>query len=94
MNTLAQRTDDTMGDTNTEHIMILGIGNILFCDEGTGVRVMEHINYRYEFPDNVSLVDGGVLGLNLLGTIAEADQLIVIDAIRNRGKAGDLYRLE
>jgi len=81
-------------DANTEHIMILGIGNILFCDEGTGVRVMEHINYRYEFPDNVSLVDGGVLGLNLLGTIAEADQLIVIDAIRNKGKPGDLYRLD
>jgi len=81
-------------DSAKEHIMILGIGNVLFCDEGTGVRVMEHINYRYEFPDNISLVDGGVLGLNLLGTIAEADQLIVIDAIRNNGTPGDLYRLE
>jgi len=89
------REKTAMGsDAATKQIMILGIGNILFCDEGTGVRVMEHIHYRYEFPDNVSLVDGGVLGLNLLGTISEADQLIVIDAVRNNGAPGDLYRID
>lgn len=77
-----------------KHVMILGIGNILFCDEGTGVRVVEQMQERYDFPDNVSLVDGGVLGLNLLGTMSEADHLIVVDAIRNRGKPGDLYRIE
>ena len=49
---------------------------------------------QYVFPENVSLVDGGVLGLNLLGVISEADHLIVVDAIRNKGVAGDLYRLE
>jgi hydrogenase maturation protease len=77
-----------------KHVMVLGIGNILFCDEGTGVRVVEQMQERYRFPDNVSLVDGGVLGLNLLGTMSEADHLIVVDAIRNRGKPGDLYRIE
>jgi hydrogenase maturation protease len=77
-----------------KHVMILGIGNILFCDEGTGVRVVEQMEERYRFPNNVSLVDGGVLGLNLLGTMVEADHLIVVDAIRNRGKPGDLYRIE
>jgi hydrogenase maturation protease len=77
-----------------DHVMILGIGNILFCDEGTGVRVLEALERRYVFAENVSLVDGGVLGLNLLGTISQADHLIVIDAIRNRGNPGDLYRID
>jgi hydrogenase maturation protease len=77
-----------------KHIMILGVGCILFTDEGFGIRVIEKLQELYEFPENVSLVDGGVLGLNLLGVISEADQLIVVDAIRNKGKAGDLYRLE
>lgn len=76
------------------HIMILGVGCILFSDEGFGVRVVEKLEERFEFPDNVSLVDGGVLGLNLLGVISEADQLIVVDAIRNKGEPGSLYRLE
>jgi hydrogenase maturation protease len=79
---------------NQQHIMILGVGCILFSDEGFGVRVVEALEMRYEFPENVSLVDGGVLGLNLLGVISEADQLIVVDAVRAKGEPGALYRLE
>lgn len=75
-------------------IMILGIGCTLYSDEGFGVRVIEKIQERYEFPDNVLVVDGGVLGINLLGVISKPDRLIVVDAIRNKGKPGDLYRLE
>jgi hydrogenase maturation protease len=78
---------------NAVDVMILGIGCILFSDEGFGVRVVEKLQRLYEFPDNVLLVDGGVLGVNLLGVISNADHLIVVDAIRNKGKPGDLYRL-
>lgn len=77
-----------------QHVMILGVGCILYSDEGFGIRVVEELQRRYTFPENVSVVDGGVLGLNLLGVMSEADQLIVVDAIRNHGKPGDLYRLE
>lgn len=81
-------------DIYVTEIMILGVGCILFSDEGFGVRVIEAIQERYEFPDNVLVVDGGVLGINLLGVISKPDHLIVVDAIRNKGKPGDLYRLE
>jgi len=74
--------------------MILGVGCILFTDEGFGIRVIEKLQELYEFPENVSIVDGGVLGLNLLGVISEADHLIVVDAVRNKEGAGSLYRLE
>ncbi|MEJ2097032.1 MAG: HyaD/HybD family hydrogenase maturation endopeptidase [Deltaproteobacteria bacterium] len=77
----------------TEQVMILGVGCILFSDEGFGVRVIEKLQEAYEFPDNVSVVDGGVLGVNLLGVISQADHLIVVDAIRNKGNPGDCYRL-
>jgi hydrogenase maturation protease len=80
-------------DIYVTEIMILGVGCILFSDEGFGVRVIETIQERYEFPDNVLVVDGGVLGINLLGVISKPDHLIVVDAIRNKGKPGDLYRL-
>jgi hydrogenase maturation protease len=81
-------------DIYAPEIMILGVGCILFSDEGFGVRVIETIQERYEFPDNVLVVDGGVLGINLLGVISKPDHLIVVDAIRNKGKPGDLYRLD
>ena len=32
--------------------------------------------------------DGGVLGVKLLGIISQPDHLIVVDAIRNKGKPG------
>jgi hydrogenase maturation protease len=75
-------------------VMILGVGCILYGDEGFGVRVVEKMKKEYEFPDNVLLVDGGVLGINLLGVISKPNHLIVVDAIRNKGNPGDLYRLE
>jgi hydrogenase maturation protease len=80
-------------ESNTRQVMILGVGCILYSDEGFGVRVIEEIQQRYQFPDYVSIVDGGVLGVNLLGVISQADDLIVVDAVRNKGKPGDMYRL-
>ena len=78
----------------SEHIMILGIGNLLFSDEGFGIRVIKLLEEKYKFAQNVSTVDGGVLGLNLLGFISEADHLIVVDAMKNGGEPGSLYRIE
>jgi hydrogenase maturation protease len=76
-----------------DHVMILGVGNLLFSDEGFGIRVVQALEGRYSFPENVSIVDGGVLGVSLLGVMSEADHLIVVDVIRNQGVPGDLYRL-
>lgn len=80
-------------DVYAAAVMVLGIGCILYSDEGFGVRVVEKMEALYKFSDNVLLVDGGVLGINLLGVISKPDHLIVVDAIRNKGKPGDLYRL-
>ncbi|MDZ7582560.1 MAG: HyaD/HybD family hydrogenase maturation endopeptidase [Deltaproteobacteria bacterium] len=76
-----------------KQVMILGVGCILYSDEGFGVRVVQEIQKRYAFPENVAVVDGGVLGVNLLGVISQPDHLIVVDVIRNKGNPGDLYRL-
>ncbi|MGC8603962.1 MAG: HyaD/HybD family hydrogenase maturation endopeptidase [Desulfomonilaceae bacterium] len=78
----------------TDQITILGVGNILLRDEGVGVRVIEALNRKYVFPDNVNLVDGGTQGLWLLPTIQQSDYLIVVDAVLGAGKPGSLYRLE
>jgi len=83
-----------MTNSNEKHIMVLGVGNLLFTDEGVGIHTVQTLLEQYEFSENVSIEDGGVLGINLLGIISEADDLIVVDAIRNGGAPGTLYRLE
>ena len=76
------------------HIMILGVGNLLLTDEGVGIHVVKALEEDFTFSQNVSIYDGGVLGINLLGIISEADHLVVVDAVRNGGTPGDLYRIE
>ncbi len=79
---------------NQDKIVVLGVGNILLHDEGVGVKVAAELSNRYDFPPNVTVVDGGTQGLWLLSTLQEADHLICVDAVLGRGKPGDLYRLE
>lgn len=63
------------------NIVILGIGNLLWADEGFGVRCVEAMQQRYRFGPQVSLVDGGTQGLYLLHHVQQADRLLIFDAI-------------
>jgi len=60
---------------------VLGIGNILWGDEGFGVRAVEEFHRRYAVADNVTILDGGTQGLYLVNYLEEADCLVVFDAI-------------
>ena len=62
-------------------VLVLGIGNVLWADEGFGVRAVEAMHRRYELPSNVTLVDGGTQGLYLLEHVCSATHVIVFDAI-------------
>ncbi len=62
-------------------VLVLGVGNLLWADEGFGVRAVEALHQRYELPPQVSLVDGGTQGLYLLDHVCAADKVLVFDAI-------------
>jgi hydrogenase maturation protease len=60
--------------------LILGIGNTLLADEGTGIHMLDYLRRHYpELPD-VTCLDGGTLSFTLAPYIEAADNLIVIDA--------------
>ncbi len=75
-------------------VLVLGIGNILWADEGFGVRAVEAFHAAYSIPDNVTLLDGGTQGLYLVQFVAEADHLIVFDAIDYGLEPGTLKLVE
>jgi hydrogenase maturation protease len=64
-----------------ENILILGIGNVLWADEGFGVRCVETLQANWQMPANVTVLDGGTQGLYLLPFVTEAKRLLVFDAI-------------
>lgn len=69
------------GVDDVPSICVLGIGNVLWADEGFGVRCVEALQERFEFAPNVSLVDGGTQGLYLIQHVQAADCLLIFDAI-------------
>jgi len=73
--------------------LVLGLGNILLSDDGVGVRVAERLIERYHFPPEVQVMDGGTLGLDLLGYVEDADRLVVVDALDVGARPGTLARL-
>jgi len=66
---------------NRFDVLVLGIGNVLWADEGFGVRAVEALHAGWAFPAGVRLMDGGTLGLNLFDDIATARHVLVFDAI-------------
>ncbi|MEW6213906.1 MAG: HyaD/HybD family hydrogenase maturation endopeptidase [Nitrospirota bacterium] len=74
-------------------IIILGVGNLLLSDEGVGVHVANEL-MKMDLPPEVVVVEGGTEGFRLLNVIAEADRLIVVDAVRGGGVPGSIYRFD
>jgi len=74
-------------------ILVLGIGNLVMADDGIGVRVVQLIEERYRFPGQVTVLDGGTLGLDLLPRIEAAERLLIVDAVETGAPPGTLIRL-
>ena len=69
---------------------IMGVGNILLRDEGFGVKLLYLLKAKYDFPENVVLIDGGTAGIFLSPEIDYLDKLLIVDVIKAEGKPGDV----
>ena len=68
-------------DEYASDVLVLGIGNVLWADEGFGVRCAEALAAQYELPASVRVMDGGTQGLYLLPYVQQTKKLIVFDAV-------------
>ena len=74
-------------------ILLLGVGNLIYSDEGVGVHAIRHLEANYSFSDNVALMEGGTMGKLLMHAIMDCDRLIVVDAVLGGQAPGSVYRL-
>jgi hydrogenase maturation protease len=77
-----------------ETILVLGVGNLLLCDEGLGVRALEQVARADTLPACVRLLDGGTQGLHLLPHLEAASSVLILDAVQCGQPPGTLVRLE
>jgi hydrogenase maturation protease len=62
-------------------------------DDGVGVKVVQRLREDYGFPPEVTVVDGGTLGLDLLPMLEGVDKLLVVDAVETGEAPGTIVRL-
>lgn len=75
-------------------ILVLGLGNILLTDEGTGIHVIQYLEQKFSPLSGVEFMDGGTLSFTLAGPIAEADALIVVDTAALQAAPGTVRVFE
>jgi hydrogenase maturation protease len=79
---------------SAKRILLLGVGNILYRDEGLGVYALQRLESAYAFSDNLTLMDGGTMGKLLMHALLDHDRVIVLDAVLGGEAPGTVYRLE
>ncbi|WP_334084311.1 HyaD/HybD family hydrogenase maturation endopeptidase [Helicobacter typhlonius] len=75
-------------------ILVLGIGNILFGDEGIGVHLSNFLklNYHFSGENEVDFVDGGTLATMLIPLITSYDKVLILDCVSvNNANVGEVY---
>ncbi len=71
-------------------VALIGLGNIMFCDEGVGVYLAKYIEENYEFGAQLEVVDGGLLGFWLMRYFEEYDAVIIVGANSHKAQPGTI----
>lgn len=75
-------------------VLVAGIGNIFFGDDGFGVEVARQLQQR-ALPDEVRVVDFGIRGFDLAYALIDGcDAAILVDAVQRGDEPGSLYVIE
>ena len=78
-------------DDGNNEIVLLGVGNILLTDEGLGVHVVKDIKESFTFTPDITIIDGGTMGMELLTYMRGMKKILLVDAINGGEPAGTVY---
>lgn len=73
--------------------IVIGVGNLLFCDDGIGVICASYLEKNFNFSPELEVLDGGTLGFGLLEYFVNYDNVFIIDTISTDDEAGEIYKI-
>jgi hydrogenase maturation protease len=78
----------------TKRVLVAGIGNIFFADDGFGVAVAKELQAR-ELPRGVDVIDFGIRGMDLVFALGEGyDVALFVDAVPRGDEPGTVFLIE
>ena len=79
-------------------VLVLGVGNTLFGDDGFGCAVIDYVEAHYQMPEGVCLLDVGTGVRKLLFTLClspvRPQKLVIVDAIDVGRTPGELFEID
>lgn len=75
-------------------VLVIGQGNVLLGDEALGPEVIRVLESRYQFPDDVRLLEIGTQGLNLVPFLEGAEALVSVNSLHGKGVPGEVRFLD
>ena len=78
-------------------MLILGVGNVLFGDDGFGPAAADYLLNNCKIPDDVYVMDIGIGAGDVLFTVGlsqkKPQKIIVLDAVDMKRKPGEIFLL-
>ena len=72
---------------------IVCVGNRLVAEDSLGPAVFDRLK-TLDLPPQIEVIDGGLLGLDLLPFFENAGRIVIVDAVCGFGDAGEVVVLE
>lgn len=72
---------DLQGTPPFSGVTLIGLGNLLMRDEGSGIHAIRHLQAHWRIPPELEIVDGGTGGLDLLPFIEKREKVLFVDTV-------------
>jgi len=90
-------SDDVAPEYATKRVLVLGVGNVLFGDDGFGPAVAEYLQRNLELADDVYVMDVGIGAGDILFNVAlsptKPKRIVIVDAVDVKRKPGEVFEL-
>jgi hydrogenase maturation protease len=74
-----------------KRVLIAGIGNLLFTDEGIGVHIIRELS-KENLPEEVELTEIGTATFELTRLMDGKEKVIIVDAVISDESPGTIYK--
>jgi coenzyme F420 hydrogenase subunit delta len=89
--------NEIMPEYLKKRVLILGVGNTLFGDDGFGPAAADYLLENCKIPDDVHVMDVGIGAGDVLFTVGLSQEkprkIIVLDAVDVKKKPGEIFKL-
>ncbi|KJR99224.1 MAG: hypothetical protein VR65_17670 [Desulfobulbaceae bacterium BRH_c16a] len=73
---------------------IICIGNRFVAEDAAGLLVFDCLQAMQPLPHGIELIEGGLIGLNLLPLLEQGGRVVFVDAVKGFAEAGEVVLLD